>query len=126
MKRLWIGVGVLLVLLVLGIVVSGVMDAIHAPMAEQLQQAAQAAMAEDWPAALKAAARAQKNWKAQQRLVAAFADHTPMDEIEGLFAEMEIYAQAREKQHFAATCARLAQLAEAMGESHRVSWWNLL
>ena len=126
MKRLWIGLGVLAVLLAMGLWVSAAMEWTHVVMVQQLQQASRAAMAEDWPAALEAAQQAQGHWNKHRRWIAAFADHTPMDEIEGSFAEMEVYAQDREKQHFAATCARLAQLAEAMGESHAVSWWNLL
>lgn len=126
MKRLWIGLGVLAALLTMGIWVSAAMEHAHAGMAQQLQQASGAAMAEDWPAALEAARQAHDSWKKQRHWIAAFADHTPMDEIEGLFAEMEVYARTGEKQHFAAICAHLAQLAEAMGESHAVSWWNLL
>lgn len=126
MKRLWIGIIVLAVLLILGGAVSWAMDAIHISMAENLQQAAEAAMAEDWGAALQCAEKARESWKDHQHFVAAFADHTPMDELEGLFAELEIYAQAREQAHFAATCAHLAQLAQAMAESHSPTWWNFL
>ena len=126
MKRLQIGIGVLLVLLISGITVSWFMANMHRPLARQLQQAAQAAMAEDWPSALAQAGNARQSWVDRQHLVAAFADHTPMDALEGLFAELEIYAQAREKEHFAATCVQLAQLAEAMADSHSPTWWNLL
>ena len=126
MKRVWIGVAVLAVLLVAGTVIAWGMNAIHQPIARQLQQAGAAAMAEDWDTALREAAAARDAWNCGWRMTAAFADHTPMDEIDGLFAELEIYAQAREKEHFAATCAHLAQLAEAMAESHSPTWWNFL
>lgn len=126
MNRLRIGILVLAALLILGVAVTWAMEAIHAPMTKHLQQAAQAAMKEDWTSALRYAGEAKQNWKQRQRFIAAFADHTPMDELEGLFAELEIYAQAREKEHFAATCAHLAQLTQAMAESHSPTWWNLL
>lgn len=126
MNRLWIGILVLAVLLALGGAVSWAMDAIHTPMAENLQQAAEAAMAEDWGTALRCAEKARVSWKDRQRFIAAFADHTPMDELEGLFAELEIYARAREQEHFSATCTHLAQLVQAMAESHSPTWWNFL
>ena len=126
MKRLWIGTGVLTVLLVLGIAINIFMNTVHIPIGEQLQQAAQAAMAENWPEAQRLSSQARERWKTRQHWVAAFADHTPMDEMEGLFAEMEVYAQYEETQHFAAICAHLAQLSEAMCQSHSIFWWNLL
>ena len=126
MKGFFIGVAVLAILLVTGAVIAWGMDAIHQPIAQQLQQAEQAALAEDWDTALREAAAARDAWDSGWRITAAFADHTPMDDIDGLFAELEIYAKAREKDHFAATCAHLAQLAEAMAKSHSPTWWNLL
>ena len=126
MRRFWIGVIVLGVLLVAGAVIAWGMDAVHQPIARQLQQAGTAAMAEDWDTALQDAAAARERWKRCWRFTAAFADHTPMDEVDGLFAELDIYAQSREQEHFAATCAHLAKLAEAMAESHSATWWNLL
>ena len=54
-----------------------------------------------------------------------FADHTPMEEIDALFAQVEVYAAAREETDFAAGCAALSRKVEAMGLAHGASWWNL-
>ena len=53
------------------------------------------------------------------------ANHTPMEEIDALFAEVEVYAAAREETDFAAGCAALSRKMEAMGQAHGASWWNL-
>lgn len=126
MKRFWIGISILAVLLVSGWLVQRGMDAIHRPIADDLEQAAQAALDEDWETALSLAQRAHARWEKYHHFTAAFADHNPMDDLDGLFAELEIFAQEREMPHFAAVCLHLQQLADAMAESHGINWWNLL
>ena len=54
------------------------------------------------------------------------ADHAPMDEIDSLFAQMEVYAQARDSLHFGSYCARLAELITAVSDAHQLNWWNFL
>jgi len=126
MKRLWIGILILSVLLASGGLSSWAIAGIHAPIALSLHQAEAAALSQDWPQAEQYSRAAYARWQQHWRFTAAFADHTPMDEVDGLFAELQVYCQCREAQHFAATCAHLAQLTEAMAESHSPSWWNLL
>ena len=48
MRRQWIGVGLLLAVLILGIVLTTAFDRIHRPLADKLEAASQAALAEDW------------------------------------------------------------------------------
>ena len=126
MKHLWIGVLILALLLTLGLVISLRMGAIHTPIAENLGAAAEAALADDWDTALFCVQSASSRWEKHRRFTAAFADHNPMDELDGLFAELQIYAQEREMPHFASTCARLNHMAKAMAECHMLYWWNLL
>lgn len=126
MKRFWISILLLSVLLFAGWLIQWGMDAVHRPIAEDLQQAAQAALQEDWDTALLLSQRAHARWEKYHRFTAAFADHTPMDELDGLFAEQTVFAAEREMPHFAAACMHLSQLATAMADSHSISWWNLL
>lgn len=126
MKRFWLGVAILGVLLILGVILTVSMDAIHSQIAVTLQQAQDAAFAGDWDAATRMAQKAQDRWEHYWRFTAAFADHNPMDELDGLFAELMIFSQEREMPHFAAVCAHLSQLARSMANSHGVGWWNLL
>ncbi len=46
--------------------------------------------------------QAREAWGRSRHLGACFADHTPMEEIDALFAEVEVYAAAREETDFAA------------------------
>lgn len=126
MKRLWIGIALLLALLVLGVGTALVTDAVQQPVSRDLEQAAQAAQREDWQQARFLYCRAKDSWDRSWRLIAIVADHTPMEEIDGLFQELQVYEQNQETVHFAATCAQLSRQTRAVGEAHSINWWNLL
>lgn len=126
MKRGWIGLGLLLLLLAGSIAVTCTMDAQHTPMARDLESAADLALAGDWEKAAALAKKTKAEWENRWNLNAAFADHEPMEEIDGLFAQADVYARTREEISFAAVCAELAQRLEAMGDAHGLTWWNLM
>lgn len=126
MKRLVIGIIVLSFLLCSGVAVSLIFARAHAPVADLLQQAAHAAMEENWADAAACFTQAQARWQRFRDFTAAFADHAPMDEADGLFAQLEIYKAEENDSAFPALCARLAQLVEAVSDSHRLCWWTLL
>ena len=109
MKRLWVGILLLLVLLAGTLAVTVAMDRIYAPMVEALE-------AGD----LEAAEERYGRWR---NLTAAFADHGPMEEMDALFARAEICKDDQERK---ALCAELAQRARAMSNAHSPTWWNLL
>ncbi len=126
MKRIWIGIGLLLAILVVGLWLGGFMENAHQPGARTLQQAAHFALEKNWNSAEAMAGQARQQWEKKWRVTAAVADHEPMDEIDALFAELEVYAQARNSSAYGAVCAHLASLLEAMGKSHRFSWWSMM
>ncbi len=126
MKRGWLGVGFLAVFLLAGILISVVMKDAHMPTQELLQQAADATLAGDFDRAVELGMEAKDRWERGWNGTAIVADHSPMDDIDALFAEMEIYAKTEEEPHFAACCQELAQRLQAMAEAHRFSWWNVL
>ena len=126
MKRIWIGITVLAVLLASGCAVTYFMERCHRPISEHLAQAAEAALAEDWPRAEELANQAQEKWQRCRDFTAAFADHSVLDEAESLLGEIAVYAAARESLSFAATCSHLSRLAEAIAQSHSPLWQNLL
>ena len=109
MKRLWVGIILLLILLAVTMAGTGAMNRIYAPMVEVLE-------AGD----LEAAEERYGRWR---DLTAAFADHGPMEEMDALFARAEICGDAQERK---ALCAELAQRAKAMSNAHSPTWWNLL
>lgn len=126
MKRFWIGVGLLGVLLVAGIWVMVATNRIQMPISDLLAEAAEECLEGDFTEGIQLARQAQLQWRQHWQAIAAGANHQPMDEIDGLFAQMEVYARERQTMAFASCCARLSELVEAMGESHSLKWWNLL
>ena len=126
MARFWIGIGLLAVFLTLGIGVTVAMEDIHEPMAELLEEAAEEALEGDMREASALADQAQRRWERFRKGTASVADHAPMDEIEGLFAQVQTFARAGRAEDFAAGCARLSSLVRAMSEAHGLGWWNLL
>ena len=126
MKRFWIGLCVLTLLLTLGLGVAAFMEWAHRPISRQLEQASQAALQGDWEAGVRYAGEAQARWDAWGDFTAAFADHTVLEEAEGLFAQIRVYADAGDPVSFAAACAHLSRLTKAIAESHWPKWQNLL
>lgn len=126
MKRSWIGLFLLLVLLAGSICVTCAMGQCHEAIARDLSSAAEEAIHGDWGQGKALLLRAREAWGSTRRFAACFADHTPMEEIDALFAQVEVYAEAREEPDFAAGCAALARKMEAMGQAHGITWWNLL
>ena len=126
MKHLWIGVSLLICLLVAGGISSYGVQQAQKPLTEQLEQAADMGFQEDWAQAQKHFAAAQTRWEKYRKFLAAFVDHEPMEEIDSFFGQTELYIQAKDPVLFAGVCRRLSQLTEAIGEAHRLSWWNLL
>ena len=102
------------------------MDSVHRSISDDLRQSAQAAQSDHWAQADTLADSASSSWEENWRFSAAMADHTALDEIDALFAQAEVYRQNREPIAYAAACARLSQLIEALEEGHSLSWWNLL
>ena len=126
MKRCWFGLILLLVLLLGCAWSSGYMSKVHSPVSETAMEAADFALEGDWGNAMTLAGRIRTQWENRWGIVAAFADHEPMEEIDGLFAQLEIYSRAGDNLSTAAVCAELSQRLEAMGDAHKGSWWNLL
>ncbi|MBQ2893544.1 MAG: DUF4363 family protein [Oscillospiraceae bacterium] len=126
MKRLWIGVGFLIGMLVLGIFLTLRFDRIHTPLSEDLQEAAELAMAQDWEKATALTRQARADWSRYRKFIAAVADHEPLEKMEYLLDQLEVYGQTHRTADFSAICVELAALADAMLESQSLSWWNFL
>lgn len=122
-RRFFLGVGLLAVLLVLGLFTAWAMERVQSPMAEKMEQAA---VTQELQAGYRLSQEAKADWQKNWRVVAAVADHTPMDEIDKLFAELEVYAREEEQVHFSACCAQLSSLLRAVSDAHSLNWWNLL
>ena len=125
-KRFYLGLGILIFFLILGLWVSRGMKEGARPVTRLLEQAAEAALSGDTEQGADLARQARKLWNDRWGIMALAADHAPMDEIDGLLAQMEFFARARDGQRLGACCARVAELVEAMAEAHALSWQNVL
>lgn len=126
MKRLWIGVGLLALVLVGGIWAADWMGNTHHAMAAELDRAAELALTDRWEEAEAQVERLAEEWQKKRPVTAAFADHEPLEEIDGLFAQLRIYGALGRKGDFAGGCVYLARQLEALGENHSVTLSNLL
>lgn len=126
MKRLWIGLGVLVLLAGLGLGTTAVVQQAHEPIHRQLAQASQAALAGNWEQATALFEDARQHWADWDDAAAAFADHSQLETADGLFAQIQIYAQSRDATAFAAGCAQLSRLIRNLAESQLLKWKNLL
>lgn len=125
MKRLYIGIVLLVVLLVLGITITIAFAAVHDPLSQQLLQASR--VAEDNPAQAAAlAAEAKLQWEQWRRFTAAVSDHEPLEQIDAQFARLAVFARLDQPAEFAATCAEISRLLSAMADSQQIAWWDLL
>jgi hypothetical protein len=124
--RYWLGIGLLVLFLTLGLWVTYAMDNVHSEIAQTLDTAAAQTLSGNLPEGITLVQQAKEQWQAHWHGTASVADHAPMDEVDGLFAQLEVYGQAGLSTDFAAYCARLSNLVAAVGEAHSLTWWNLL
>ena len=126
MRRFWIGIVLLSCLLALGIGLCIGIPALHDRLAKQLDDACAAAQLGDWETATALADSARAEWERSRHFVASFVDHAPLEQMESLFSELEIFRNRRLAVDYAAICTNLSHLSKAIGESHKLTWWSFL
>jgi len=125
-RRFWVGLVILAIFLALGLYTATGMGQVHSPIAEKLQQASALASQGQMYQGMQLADSARSDWQQRWRITASVADHAPMEQIDGLFAQLEGFAAAGDTGSFAAVAGRLSQLVEAIGDAQALTWWNLL
>lgn len=125
MKRSWFGFFLLLVLLAASFLVTWIMVKIHEPIEKNLLRSADFALEENWIRANQFFREAESRWTKWEHLRSCFADHNPVEEIDAALAMLRVYCGDRETLAFAAGCRDLAQKVAAVGEAHKLVWWNL-
>ena len=123
MDRFRLGAALLALLAGLGLWLSFSMERKLMPIADMLEASSQRVLAGQEAEGTALAEEAHRRWQACRNGIAAFSEHEPMEEIEGLFARLESYQGSR---HYAACCAKLADLIRAVAEAHSPTWWNFL
>ena len=123
MRRIWIGIGILVALLGIGMAAMEVMDRQLETVTQKLEQASET---ENWDEGVSLAREAQTLWNEKWTLMGTLSDHSDMDSVDELFAQLEVYQRHRAQTDHAATCARLCEAIRDLKENHRINWWNLL
>lgn len=126
MKRLWIGAAMLAVLLAAGIFSTVTMGRFHHSLSQRLESASQAALEEDWAQAQKILHQCHSRWLRYRNGIATGASHEPIEEIDSLYSQLNIYLQRRDSTGFAICCTTLRHRTAALGEAQGINWWNLL
>ena len=125
MRRVWLGIGILGLLFIMGIGADIILDHICAPISANLSKASNLAESGKLDQAIALATNAKENWEHAWHSIGFLSDHSPMDEIDGLFSQAQAYAQMGAYEDFSAICARISNLITAVAEAHSLSWWNL-
>ena len=126
MKRSIAGFALIGLLLAGGLLSSRWLVRSHVPMGQRMEQAAAYALKEDWTKANALVREVKDNWEKKWNLTACFADHGPMEEIDGLLAQLDAFSAEEEGTAFAAVCMELSREIKAIGDAHDLTWWNLM
>ena len=126
MNRLWIGIGVLVLLLAMGVSFLVVSLNFHEDFSHNLKAAGRSAMAGNWADAEKKLAHSKEKWQAYQQFWAASTDHEPVEQVQQLFSQVELFQIRRMDVEFASACYALAELSEVINEAHNLRWWSVL
>jgi len=122
---MWIGVGLLVVILAVGIWLWLGLGGVFRHMSQLLDQAAAAVTAEDWTTAEACTRQAEALWESYREAAASFTDHEPLEQMDALFDELAIYRRQLSTE-YAVVCVHLSRLAEAVEEAVSLKWWSLL
>lgn len=126
MKRLWIGVVLMALLLAGGIWEFRWLETTYKPAAAAIEQAEEMAQNRDLDGAAALTRSVQRTWNTKKHIAAAFVPHDMIDEIEGLFARLELYQAGGDAAAYAVSCTQLSMLLDALGNVYTPTWWNLL
>lgn len=126
MNRLWIGVGILILLLAIGIGLLWGSALFFEDLTQELEQAEEMALAGNWQAAGEKVGQSKEKWERYRRFWSSFTDHEPVEQMQNLFSQLELYKERQREVEFAAVCRNLVHVAEAIDESHSLRWWSVL
>ena len=122
MKRFWIGIALLLALVLTGFLADNRMDRLYEPICRNLEAAADSARKDQWEDAGVFLSQALGRWERTRPLSAALFSQLPLEQADGLFAQLQVCPPGP---LFFLLCARLAREVEDLSQAHSICWWNL-
>lgn len=125
-RRFYFGLGLLLLLLIGGLLLSAWVSRKISPLEQTLEEAAEEAAGGDFSQAVRLARQAQSGWADFSRCFGLLTHHGFLADADILFASLEPWEQAGEKEEFAVCCLELAGLLRQIGHVHQLRWRTVL
>ena len=126
MKRGFIGIFLLLLLLFGGLSQIKAAREDLKPIEQTVSLAGQAALAGDWEKTAALTKKARAAWETHILKFSCLAQQQSVREITSLYDEVEVFLAAREAVHCSATCAVLKNQLQALLEDQALELQNLL
>ena len=126
MNKLWLGIGLMVILLAGGIGLLWGSTVFFNDFSRNVEEAGELALVGDWSAATEKMVKTQRKWERYRRFWASFTDHEPMEQMQTLLSQIELYRKEQLEVEFASACRALSHVAEAIEESHSLRWWSVL
>lgn len=126
MKRLWLGIGILAVILALSLMAMGCLGRMTDQTASLLEEAWQLSETGNQAQALALANQARARWTARYGLAASFMDHEELEEVTVSFAELQAWGALEKREEFAVRCRSLACLLRELGRGERLLYYTFL
>lgn len=121
MKRCWLGAGILVLLLVLGLASAGYLARFGEKMSREIEQAALTAADPD--SGRQILGQVRRRWEKIRFALAVFSDHAPLQEADTLFALLE---NTGDPESFRENALRLARLLSQLGQVQKPKLENIL
>ena len=126
MRRLWIAVTILLVMLGGTLANSYCLNNIINGYTQQLTEAHRLAETDDWNSASKLTAQVTERWHKHDFYFHVMLPHRDIDDIHLTFQEVEEYLKLEESDQYNAANAKLIAQLELLAEMERLNLKNIL
>ena len=123
MKRMWIGVGLLAVLLAAGMLTGTLLEKWVNRDVQRLEQAGAAAQNEAWIEAETLTKQVREDWRRRKWVAEMFTDHEKLGEIDTAFAQLKVYRHT-DAAAYSAACTAIAQDLQSIAKNQTISWRN--
>lgn len=123
MKRVWMGAGLLAVLLGVGLLAGFAMEGLDAG-AGKLERLGALSLAGAWEEAEELLEEVEDDWEDRRWLMTALADHEVIEDMETALAQLEAYIAQRDGAACHALCSALAKKMEAVGKANSLTLEN--
>ncbi len=126
MKRLWIAVALLVLLLVASLINAWYVQSLTEQMASRLEQAQQLTREDQWDQAKKITDQVQEDWQSHHFYFHTVMRHSDTDQILRSFGAVLQYLELQEMDQYAAANADLVAQLGLLAEMEQASLVNVL